>query len=144
MSNSLQPRELQRSRIPCPSLSRSLRRLMPIESVIPSSHLILCCSPLLLLSILPSIWVFSNELALHIRWPKYWSFSISPSSEYSGLLSFRIDWFECLAVQGTLDIVVCLKLISCQIIIPQFLKKKVYSSQVHLLHRNHLTSWNFY
>ena len=68
----------------------------------PSSHLVLCCHLLLQPSILPSIRVFSNELALHIRWPKYWSFSISPSSEYSGLISFRIDWFDLLAVQGAL------------------------------------------
>ena len=77
---------------------------MPIESMMPSNHLILCCPFLLLLSIFPSIKVFSNALALHIRWPKYWSFSfsISPSNEYSGLISFRIDWLDLLAVQGTL------------------------------------------
>ena len=68
----------------------------------PSSHLVLCCHLLLQPSILPNIRVFSNELALHIRWPKYWSFSIIPSSEYSGLISFRIDWFDLLAVQGAL------------------------------------------
>ena len=70
----------------------------------PSNHLILCCSLLLLPSIFPSIRVFSNELALHIRWPNYWSFSfsISPSNEYSGLISFRMDWLDLLAVQGTL------------------------------------------
>ena len=68
----------------------------------PSNHLILCCSLLLLPSIFPSIRVFSNESVLHIRWPKYWSFSISPSNDYSGLISFRIDLFELLAVQGTL------------------------------------------
>ena len=75
----------------------------PIRSVMPSNHLILC-HPLLLLSIFPSIRVFSNESALHIRWPKYWSFSfsISPSYEYSGLISFRIDWLDLLAVQETL------------------------------------------
>ena len=81
--------------------SWSLFKLMSIESVMPSNHLILC-RPLLLLSLLfPSIKVFSNESALHIRWPKYWSFSfsISPSNEYSGLVSFRIDWFDLLAVQ---------------------------------------------
>ena len=72
---------------------------MSIESVIPSNHLILCC-PLLLPSIFPSIRVFSNESALRVRWPKYQSFSNSPSSEYSGLISFRIDWFDLLAVQG--------------------------------------------
>ena len=77
---------------------------MSIESVTPSNHLILCSPLLLLHSIFPSIRVFSNELALHIRWPKYWSFSfsISPSNEYSGLISFRIDWLDLLAVQGTL------------------------------------------
>ena len=78
----------------------SLLKLMSIESVIQPSHL---CHPLLLLpSVFPSISVFSNESALHIRWPKYWSFSISPSNEYSGLISFRIDWLDFLAVQGTL------------------------------------------
>ena len=77
---------------------------MPIESVMPSSHLILCCPLLLLPSVFPSIGVFSNESALHIRWPKYWSFSfsISPFNEYSGLISFRIDLLDLLAVQGTL------------------------------------------
>ena len=77
---------------------------MSIESVIPSSHLILCRPLLLLPSIFPSIRVFSNESALHIRWPKYWSFSfsISPSSEHSGLISFRMDWLDLLVVQGTL------------------------------------------
>ena len=75
---------------------------MSIESVMPSNYLILCRSLLLLPSIFPSIGVFSNESALRIRWPKYWSFSISPSNEYSGLIFFRIDWFDVLAVQGTL------------------------------------------
>ena len=81
---------------------RSLFKPMSTESVMPSNHLILCCPLLLLLSIFPSIRVFSNELALCIRWPKYWSFSISPSNEYSGLISFRIDCFDLLEVQGTL------------------------------------------
>ncbi|CAI9179243.1 unnamed protein product [Rangifer tarandus platyrhynchus] len=75
---------------------------MSIESVIPSIHLTLCHPLLLSPSIFPSIRVFSNESILHIRWPKYWSFSISPSNEYSGLIFFRIDWFDNLAVQGTL------------------------------------------
>ena len=77
---------------------------MSIESVMSSNHLILCRLLLLLPSIFPSIRVFTNESVLHIRWPKYWSFSfsISPSNEYSGLISLRIDWFYCLAVQGTL------------------------------------------
>ena len=84
--------------------SWSLLKLMSIESVMPSNHLILCCPLLLLPSILPSIRLFSNELALCIRWPKYWSFSfsISPSNEYSGLTSFRMAWMDLLAVQGTL------------------------------------------
>ena len=72
-----------------------------IESVIPSNHLIFCCSLLLPPLVFPSITVFSCELALHIRQPKYWSYSISPSSEYSGLISFRIDWFDLLPLQGT-------------------------------------------
>ena len=82
--------------------SWSLLKLMSIESVMPSNHLILCRPLLLLPSILPSIRVFSNESVLCIRWPKYRSFSISPSNEYSGLISFRIDWFDLFAVQGTL------------------------------------------
>ena len=83
-------------------MSWSLLQLMSIELVIPFKHLILCLPLLLLPSILQSIRVFSNESTIHIRWPKYWSFSISPSNEYSGLISFRIDWFDLLAVQGTL------------------------------------------
>ena len=106
--------------------SWSLLKLMSIKSVMPSNHLILChplllpsifptirvfsnelilciiCHPLLLPSIFPTIRVFSNELILCIRWPKYWSFSVSPSNEYSGLISFRVDWLDLLAVQGTL------------------------------------------
>ena len=82
----------------------SLLKFMSIESVMPSNHLILCHSLLLLPSIFPSIRVFSNEVVLCIRWPKYWSFSfnISPSNEYSGLISFRMDWLDLLGVQGTL------------------------------------------
>ena len=83
--------------------SWSLLKLMSIESVRPSNHLILCCPLLLLCSIFSSIKVFSNESVLHIRWPKYWSFSfnISPSNEYAGLISFRMDWLDLLAVQQT-------------------------------------------
>ena len=84
------------------TISRSLLKLMFIESAIPSNHLILFHPLLLLLSTFPSTRVFSNESAFCIRWPKYWSFSIIPSNEYSGLISFRIDWFDLLAVQGTL------------------------------------------
>ena len=86
------------------TISWSLIKLMSIESVMPSNHLILCHPLLFPPSIFPSIRVFSNESPLRIRWPKYWSFSfsISPSSEYSGLISFRMDWLDLLAVQGTL------------------------------------------
>ena len=82
---------------------QSLLKLTSIESVMPFKYLILCCPLLLLSSIFPSIRVFSNESVLHIRWPKYWSFSfsISPSNKYSGLISFRMDWFDILTVQGT-------------------------------------------
>ena len=84
--------------------SQSLLKLMSIESMLPSNHLILCHPLLLLPSIFPSIRVFSNESTLSVRWPKYWSFSfsISPSSEHPGLISFRMDWLDLLAVQGTL------------------------------------------
>ena len=86
------------------TISLSLLKLMSIESVMPSNHLIIHCPLLLLPSIFPSIRIFSNESILHIRWPKYWSFSssISPSNEYSGLLSFRVNWFDLLDVQETL------------------------------------------
>ena len=104
VSNSLQPHGLQHARLPCPSPPPVHScPLMSIESVMPSNHLVLCLPLLLLPSIFPSIKVFSNELALCIRWPKYrsFSFSISPSNGYSGLISFRIDWFDLLAFQGT-------------------------------------------
>ena len=86
------------------TISQSLLKLMPIESVMPTNHLILCCPLLLLPSIFPGIRVFSSELTLCIRWPKYWSFNfrISPSNEYLWLISIRIEWFDFLAVQGTL------------------------------------------
>ena len=86
------------------TISQSLCKLMSIESVMPSNHLFLCCPLLLLPSIFPSIRDFSSELDLHISWPDYqsFSFSFSPSNEYSGLISFRIDWFDLLAFQGTL------------------------------------------
>ena len=87
------------------TISRRLLKLMSVESVMASSHLIFCCPLLFLPSILPSIRVFSDESALHIRWPKYYcfSFSISPSNDYSGLISFRIDWLDLLAVQESLE-----------------------------------------
>ena len=104
VSDSLQPHGLQHTRPPCPFNSWSLLKLMSIESVMPSNHLILCQPLLLPPSIFLSIRVFSNESVLCIRWSKYWSFSfsISPSNEYSGLISFRMDWLDLLAVQGTL------------------------------------------
>ena len=104
MSYSLQPHELQHTRPPCPSPTPSLLKLMSIESVMPSSHLILSHPLLLLPLIFPSIRVFSIESALRIRWPKYWSFSfnISPSNDYPGLISFWMDWLDLLAVQRTL------------------------------------------
>ena len=96
------PHGLQHTRPPCPSPTPvAYSNSMSIESVMPSYHLILCRPLLLLPSIFPSISVFSGESVLCIRWPKYWSFSISPSNEYSGLISFRIDWFDLLAVQGS-------------------------------------------
>ena len=87
---------------PPSTISRNLFQFMSIESMMLSNHLILCCPLLLLPSVFPSIRVFSRESALYIRWPKYWSFSISPSNEYSRLISFRVDCFDLLAVQGTL------------------------------------------
>ena len=105
MSDSLRPHGLQNARLPCPSPTPGVFfKLMSIKLVMPSNHFILCCSLPLLPSIFPVIMVFSNESVLHIRWPKYWSFSFSvnPSNEYSGLISFRMDWLDLLAVQGTL------------------------------------------
>ena len=109
MSNSLRLHGLQHSRLPCSSstpgaCSNSCPSSWTWHQVMPSTHQILCCPLLLPPSIFPSIRVFSNESVLHIRWPKYWSFrfSISLSNEYSGLISFRIDWSDLLALQGTL------------------------------------------
>ena len=110
--DSLQPHGLQHARLPCLSLcARVSSKLMSIELVMPSNHLILCHPLLLLPSIFPSIRVFSNESAFLIKWQKYWSFSfsISPSKEYSGLISFRVDWFDLLAAQRTLNSIVVSK-----------------------------------
>ena len=114
--------------------SHSLPKLMSIELVMPSNHLILCRPLLLLPSIFPSIRVFSNESALCIRWPKYWSFSfnISPSNEHPGLISFRMDWLGLLAVQGTLE----------SSPTPQF--KSINSSALSFLHSPTLTSIDDY
>ena len=112
------------------TVSWSLLKLMSIESVMPFNHLILCHS-LLLPSVFPSIKVFSIELALHIRWPKYWSFSISPSNGYSELISFRMDWFDLLAVQGTLK----------SFIQTTVQKHQIFSAQVSLWSNSHIHIW---
>ena len=134
MSDSLRPHRLQNAKLPCPSLSPGVRSNLSIVSMTPSSHLICCWPLLLLLSVFPSIRVFSNELALHIRRPKYWSFSfsISPSNEYSGLISSRIDWLNLLAVQGTLK----------SSPTPQF--KNINSLSLSLLYGSTLTSVHDY
>ena len=104
MSNSLQYNRLQHPRLPCPSPTpRDCSNSSPVKMVLPSNHLLLCRPLLILPSIFPSIRVFSNESALHVRWPKYWSFSfnISPSNEHPRVI-FRMDWLDLLAIQGTL------------------------------------------
>ena len=113
--------------------SQSPHKTMSIVLVLPSNHLILCCPLLLLPSIFPSIRVFSNESALHIRWPKYWSFSfsISPSNEYSGLISFRIDRLNLFAVQGTL-----------QSLLQHIVQKhQFFSAQPSLRSNSHIHTW---
>ena len=104
VSNSLRPHGLQHIRVPCPSPvpGACSNSCLSIKLVMPTNYLILCCPLLFLPLIFPTIRVFSNESVLCIRWPKYWSFSISPSNEYSELISFRTDWFDLLAVQRTL------------------------------------------
>ena len=127
VSDSLRPHEPQHARPRCPPPTPRVHSRISIELVMPSNHLILCCPLLLLPSIFPSIRVFSNESALHIRWPKYWSFSfnISPSNEHPGLISFRVDWLDLLAVQGTYST-------------PQF--KSINSSALSFLYGPTLTS----
>ena len=129
-SESLRPHESQHARPPCPSHSRSSPKLMCIKSVMPSRHLILCRPLFLLPPIPPSIRVFSNESTLFMRWPKYWSFSlrIIPSKEHPGLISFRMDWLDLLAVQGTLK----------SSPTPQF--ESINSSALSFLHSPTLTS----
>ena len=104
VSDSLRPHGLQHARPPCHDQLQESTQLMSTESVPSSNHLILCRPLLILPSLLPSISIFSNESVLCIMWPKYWScsFNISPTNEYSGLISFRMDWLDLLAVQGTL------------------------------------------
>ena len=116
------------------TISWSLLKLMFIESVMSSNHLILCHPLFLLPSIFPSIRVFSNESGLPIRWPKYWSFSISPSNEYSGLISFRMDWFDLLAVQGTLKSPCGLKDTTVQ-------KHQFFGTQDSLWSNSHIHTW---
>ena len=113
--------------------SQSLLKLMSVESVIPSNHLILCHPLILLPSVFPSIRVFSNESALRIKWPRDWSFSfsISPSSEYSGLISFRIDWMDLLAVQGTLK----------SLVQHTVQKHQFFSAQLSLWSNSHIHTW---
>ena len=115
------------------TISQSLLKLMSIESVMPSYHLILCCPLLLLSSVFPSIRVFSNELAFRSRWPKYWGFSlsISPSNEYSGLISFWIDWFDLLAVQRSFK----------SLLQHHSLKHQFFSAQCSLLSNSHIHTW---
>ena len=113
--------------------SQSLLKLMSIESVMPCNHLILCHPLLLLPSIFPSIRVFSSKSVLRIRWPKYWSFifSISPSNEYSGLISFRMDWLDLLAVQGTLK----------HLLQHHSSKHQFFSTQLSLWSNSHIHTW---
>ena len=138
MSDSLQPHEFQHTRPPCPSPTPGVHSdSRSIKSVMPSSHLILCCPLLLLPPIPPSIRVFSNESTLRMRWPKYWSFSFSiiASKETPGLISFRMDWLDLLAVQGTLKIV-CQLYINYSTIHKNKLKMDLRSETVKLLEEN--------
>ena len=131
MFDSLQLHGLQHARLHCPSLSSGVgSNSRPFELVMLPNHFILCCPLLLLPSIFPSIRVFSSESVLCIRWPKYWSFSfsISPSNEYSGLISFRMDWLDLLTVQGTLKSLL------------QHHSSNINSSALSLLHSPTLTS----
>ena len=131
MSNSLQPHGLQHNRPPCLSPTPRVYSNSCIESMMSSNYLILC-HPLLLPSIFPSIRAFSRESVLHIRWPKYWSFSINTSNEYSGLISFRIDWFDLLEVQGTLKSL--LQHHSCW-------RHQFFSTQPFLWSNSHIHAW---
>ena len=127
------------------TISQSLLKHMSTESVMPSSHLIRSC-PLLLPSAFPSIRVFSSESALRIRWPKYWSLGIRPSNEYSGLISFRIDWFDPLGVQGTLKSVLQIIIVK-GILRHPFNFRILYSSSyklVSLRGRGHMYSYGWF
>jgi len=130
LSDSLWPCRLQPSRLPCPTPTPGA---CSIKSVMPFNHLILCCPLLLLPSIFPRIRVFSNGSVLHIRWPKYWSFSfsISPSNEYLQLISFRIDWFDLLAVHGTLK----------SLLHTTVQKHQFFGAQLSLRSNSHIHTW---
>ena len=138
VSDSLQPHGPQHDRPPCPSPTPGVYSLMSIESVMPSNHLILCFPLFLLPSVFPSIRVFSNESALLIRWPKYWSFSFntSPSNEHPGLISFRVDWFDHLAVQGTLKSLLQHHSSKASILLCSFLYSPTLTS-IHDYWKNH-------
>ena len=134
MSISLWRHGWQHARLRCSSLSpQSFLRLMSTESALPSSHLILCRPLLLLPSIFPSIRVFPNESVFQIRWPKYWSFSfsISTSNKYSRLISFRMDWLDLLAVQGTLK----------SLLNTTVQKHRFFGPQLSLLSNSHIYTW---
>ena len=133
LSDAFRPHESQHARPPCPSPAPGVHSLTSIESVMPSSHLILCRPLLLLPPIPPSIRVFSNESTLRMRWPKYWSFSFSiiPSKEIPGLTSFRMDWLELLAVQGTLK-----RLLNTTVQNHQF-----FCAQLSLQSNSHIHTW---
>ena len=130
MSDSQIPWTAARQAPPSFTISRSLLKLMSIESVMPSYRLILCCPLLLLPSIFPSIRVFSSELALHIRWPKYWNFSFntSPSNAYSGLISFRIDWFDLLLSKGLSRVFSSCLIIDCLFSISWVMRRLSHSA----------------
>ena len=147
MSDHLWPHELQHARPPCPSPAlRACSNSCPLNMVMPSNHLILCHPLLYLPSIFPSIRVFSNESVLHIRWLKYWSFnfSISPSNEYSGLISFRIDWLDLPAVQGTLKSLLQHHSSKASVLPPSVFFI-LQPSHIHMTTRKNiaLTRWNF-
>ena len=145
VSNSRWSHRPQHTRLPClpPTQTQSLLKLMSIESVMPSNRLILCRLLLLLPSIFPSIRVISSESVLQIRQPKYWSFSfsISSSNEYSGLIFFRIDWFNLLAVQGTLKSLLQHHTLKASILcLPAFFMVQAFTS-VHDYWKNHSFPW---
>ena len=133
VSNSLRPHESQHARPPCPSPTPGVHPNLSIKSVMPSSHLILCRPLLLLPPIPPSIRVFSNESTLRMRWTKYWnfSFSISPSNEHPGLISFRMDWLDFLAVQGTLK----------SLLQHRSSKASIFGAQLSSQSNSHIHTW---